>query len=191
MPTLRETEFAGEIVWLGSVPNSEQITSIEKQSLELGFEGVPGERHEGSVAPSCVRVRNLHPEGTKIRNVRQLSILSAEELDLIALDMGLERVNPAHLGATIVVRGIPDFTHVPPSSRLQTSNGCTLVVDMENRPCIFPGREIDKDEPGHGPKFKPAATGRRGITAWVQRPGRLVVGDNLRLFVPDQRSWAP
>lgn len=191
MPTLRETEYLGEIVWLGRVPAGDSIRAQQADRLELSFDGVAGERHEGTNAPSCVRVRNLHPEGTEIRNVRQLSILSQEELARIAADMGLETVDPEYLGASMVLRGIPDFTHVPPSSRLQGADGCTLVVDMENRPCVFPGREIQSDFPGHGPKFKPAATDRRGITAWVQRPGRVQVGDVLKLFVPDQRNWAP
>ena len=61
---------------------------------------------------------------------------------------------------------------------------------MENRPCNFPAREIEKDEPGHGKAFKAAAKGRRGVTAWVEREGRLSIGDTLRLHVPDQRPWA-
>ncbi|UWQ92318.1 sulfurase [Aliisedimentitalea scapharcae] len=191
MPTLIETEYTGEIVWLGHVAQGESLRSVPRDSLTLGFDGVAREQHEGLTAPSCVRVRNLHPEGTKIANVRQLSILSQEELDVIAAEMEMETLDPSYLGATMVVRGIPDFTHIPPSSRLQGPDGCTLVADMENRPCIFPGREVEADSPGHGPKFKPAATGRRGITAWVQRPGALKRGDKIRLFVPDQRAWAP
>ena len=164
---------------------------LQRDMLDLGFDGAAGERHTGANAPSCVRVRNLHPEGTEIRNVRQLSILSQEELDATAKEMGLDALDPAWLGASMVVRGIPDFTHIPPSSRLQGPDGCTLVADMENRPCVFPGKEIDADKAGFGKAFKPAAKGRRGITAWVQRPGALRIGDPLTLFIPDQRAWAP
>lgn len=191
MPVLLETEFTGEVVWMGETAAGGGISASEVEALSLGFHGLSGERHQGENRASCVRMRNLHPEGTKIRNVRQLSILSAEELALIAADMGLEGIDPAALGANLVVRGIPDFTYVPPSARLQGPDGVTLTVDMENRPCIFPGREIDKSHAGFGPKFKPAAKGRRGITAWVERPGQLKIGDNLRLFVPDQRAWTP
>ena len=191
MPVLLETEFKGEVVWAGETASDSGISASVVEALTFGFHGISGERHQGENRASCVRVRNLYPEGTKIRNVRQLTVLSEEELALIAADMGLDQVDPSALGANLVLRGIPDFTFVPPSSRLQGPDGVTLTVDMENRPCIFPGREIEKDHAGFGPKFKPAAKGRRGITAWVERPGHLKLGVSLRLFVPDQRAWAP
>jgi hypothetical protein len=69
--------------------------------------------------------------------------------------------------------------------------GLTLVVDMENLPCVLPGREVEAEEPGRGAAFKPAAAGLRGVTAWVERLGTLALGDRLRLFIPAQRAWAP
>jgi hypothetical protein len=91
----------------------------------------------------------------------------------------------------MVIEGIPDFSHVPPSSRLQGPDGATLVVDMQNRPCHLPARSIESVSPGMGKLFKPAAEGKRGVTVWVQREGRIAVGDRLRLHIPDQRGWAP
>ncbi|WP_170426713.1 MOSC domain-containing protein [Ruegeria arenilitoris] len=191
MPVLRETEFTGEVVWLGHVPVGGSIRAQAVDVLDLGFAGGKGERHEGENRASCVRVKNLYPEGTEIRNVRQLSVLSAEEMDATAKEMGMDRLEPAFLGVSILLRGIPDFTHIPPSSRLQAPDGATITVDMENRPCVLPGREIEADQPGYGAAFKPAAQGRRGVTAWVERPGQLRLGDRMTLFVPDQRAWAP
>lgn len=191
MPFLRETEYVGEVVWLGYVPAGQSLRAKAVQELDLAFGGVEGERHEGLNRASCVRVKNLYPTGTEIRNVRQLSVLSEEELDRIAQEIGLDTLDPSYLGASIVLKGIPDFSHVPPSSRLQAHGGLTITVDMENAPCVLPGREIEADQPGHGTAFKPAAVGRRGITGWVERPGRVQVGDQLKLFVPDQPAWAP
>ena len=191
MPTLVESDFQGEITWLGHVPAGGSLRAHSVDFLELGYAGVSGGRHQGINRASCVRVENLYPRETEIRNVRQLSILSVEELHATAREMGLERLDPQLLGVSILLRGIPDFTHVPPSARLQGRLGVTLVVDMENRPCVLPGREIEAEEPGHGAGFKPAAKNRRGVTAWVEHPGRLALGDKLRLFVPDQRAWQP
>lgn len=192
MPTLIQTDHSAEVVWLGHVPGAvDSIRATPHDALDLGFDGAAGERHEGRERASCVRVTNLYPKGTRIRNVRQLTVLSGEELDAIAAEMGLGAVDPALLGASVVVRGIPDFTHVPPSARLQGASGVTLTIDMENRPCVYPAKEIEAEDPGHGKGFLAAAKGRRGVTAWVEREGTLAVGDQITLFIPDQRGWTP
>ena len=156
----------------------------------MTYAGIAGEEHAGLTRPSCSRVVAQHPKGTEIRNVRQFSVLSVEELDAIANKMGVERIDPAWVGASLVVEGIPDFSHVPPSSRLQGPDGVTLVVDMENRPCHLPARVIDIHAPGFGGRFKTAAAGRRGVTAWVEREGMLRLGEMLRLHIPDQPVWS-
>ncbi|SLN72116.1 MOSC domain-containing protein [Ruegeria meonggei] len=191
MPVLRKTEFVAEVAWLGHVPAGKSIRALPVEKLELGFSGEKDARHEGVNRASCVRVKNLYTQGTEIRNVRQLSVLSVEEIQATAQEMGLTQLDPTFLGVSILLRGIPDFTHVPPSSRLQVADGLTITVDMENRPCVLPGREIESDQPGYGAAFKPAAQGRRGVTAWVERPGELRLGDKMALFVPDQRAWRP
>lgn len=192
MPALRQSDFTARVVWLGRVPDREASLRAEAlEAVDLGYAGVPGEAHGGITRPACGRVAALYPRGTEIRNVRQMTILSDEELRAIAAEMGVARFDPAWAGASMVVAGIPDFSHVPPSSRLQGPDGATLTVDMLNRPCNLPSPVIEDDAPGAGHAFKRAADGRRGVTAWVERPGRLAVGDELRLFVPDQRAWAP
>jgi len=191
MPALAPTEFYATVTWLGTVPaEKDSIRAIQLDSLDLTFAGIPGERHAGLTRPSCSRVLTQYPErGTEIANARQVTILSADEMALIAADCGLDALDPMYLGASIVIEGIEDFSHVPPSSRLQAENGPTLVVDMQNLPCHLPARELEADLPGHGKPFKQAASWRRGVTAWIERPGRLKIGDKLRLHVPDQRSW--
>ncbi|WP_299963354.1 MOSC domain-containing protein [uncultured Roseobacter sp.] len=191
MPALLPTRFTGRVTWLGLVRDSGKTLRAEPlEAAELTFTGIEGECHSGLTRPACVRTKAQYALGTEIRNVRQLSVLSAEELAQIAEDMGLEVIDPAWLGASLVVEGIPDFTRVPPSSRLQAPSGASLTVDMENRPCIYPGREIEKDRAGFGPRFKPAARNRRGVTAWVEREGSIAVGDTLTLHIPDQPVWA-
>ncbi|MFW8596189.1 MOSC domain-containing protein [Cribrihabitans neustonicus] len=191
MPVLRQTDYIARITWLGQAPAGEGLRSRPADQLEIGFDGLAGARHQGGTAPSCSRVKNLHPRGTEIRNSRQLSLLSAEELAQIAARMELGALDPALVGANIVLGGIPDFSRVPPGARLQAPDGATLTVNLENRPCVLPAREIEAEHPGFGARFKPAAEHRRGITAWVERPGCLRLGQSLGLFVPDQPAWAP
>jgi MOSC domain-containing protein YiiM len=192
MPSLVPTDHKAEIVWIGSVRGADTIRSEPRATLTLTFDGAVEEgRHAGRNRASCSRVTSQHPKGTEIANVRQLCIVSGEEMVTIAADLGLDALDPEWLGASLVLRGISDFTHVPPSSRLQGPDGATLVIDMENRPCTLVSREIETDRPGHGKGFKTAAYDKRGVTAWVERPGSLKVGDVLTLHVPDQRGWQP
>jgi hypothetical protein len=190
MPTLKKTDFVATITWLGVVPKlAKGIRAEPRDEVFASYAGFEEDVHAGLTRPSCVRVKNLYPQGTEIANVRQLSILSVEEMAQTAAEMGLETLEPEHLGTSMVIEGIPDFTHIPPSARLQVASGATITIDMENRPCVLPGREIEQDSPGHGPQFKAAAKGRRGVTGWIEREGALKVGDRLQLFIPDQRAW--
>ena len=193
MPALMPTEYTARITWLGRiVADGSTMRSEPLNEVMAVYGGFAGEAHFGVTRPSCVRVRSQHKQGTTINNVRQLSVMSAEEIAHIAENMGLEGIDPTLLGASLILEGIADFTHVPPSSRLQSdTTGATLMVDMVNRPCVLPGREIEMEHEGVGAKFKPAAVGKRGVTASVEREGLLKIGDVMRLHIPDQRSWLP
>lgn len=193
MPALIPTDHTATITWLGRVPHrdAQEIEGLALTEMPLGFAGAEGEVHAGLTRPSCSRVKHMFPRGTEIRNVRQLSILSEEEIAAIAEGLGLERIAPEWLGASIVLRGLPDFSHLPPSSRLQAGDGTTLTVDMQNLPCKLPALTMVKATGGQGRDFKAVAEGRRGVTAWVERPGTLHLGQELRLFVPAQRPWSP
>lgn len=190
MPALVPTQITGTITWLGRVEGGASIRSGAVETLTLDWAGPVGDKHAGLTRPACVRVRAQHKKGTEIANVRQLSVLCAEEIAAIAAACGLDTLDPALLGATVVISGLPDFSHLPPSARLQTDDGATLVVDMQNHPCHLPAREIEARHPGNGKAFKTAAAGRRGVTAWVERPGTLRLGAAVSLHVPGQRAWA-
>ncbi len=193
MPALKPTDVWGEVVWLGvqRVPVEKLVIRAEPlDEMPLSYAGFAGEVHGGVTRPACSRVLAQHPTGTEIRNVRQLSLVSAEEVAEVAAALGMERIDYAWLGASAVISGIADFSHLPPSSRLQGPDGMTLVIDMQNRPCQEPAVTMAKATGGQGKMFKPAAEGKRGVTAWVEREGVLRVGDRLRLHVPDQRAWA-
>ena len=192
MPALIKASFSGTIAWLGRVPDRDaSLRSEPLTEVMARFSGIEGEDHGGLTRESCSRVITQYARGTEIRNVRQLSIVSAEELAAIAAEIGVAQINPSWLGASMVISGIPDFTRIPPSARLQSTSGATLVVDMENRPCHLPGPVINEDAPGAGARFKGAAKDRRGVTAWVEREGILRVGDTVSVHIPEQRGWQP
>ncbi len=192
MPALIATAHSATVTWLGYVPHRD-AAAIETRPLDqmpLSWGGYQDDCHSGVTRPSCSRVTTQHARNTEIRNVRQLSIVSAAELAMIAADLDLEHIDPRWMGASLVLDGIADFTHVPPGSRLQAPDGTTLTVDMQNMPCQFPARTIDLAHPGQGKGFKAAAEGRRGVTAWVERPGTLRLGDRITLHIPAQRPWS-
>lgn len=193
MTALVPTDFTARIVWLGAqmVPVADLvITSTPVTEMPLTFAGFAAETHAGLTRPSCSRVLKQHPRGTEIRNTRQLCVVSAEEMAEVAATLKMAHFDYAWVGASLVLEGIPDLTHLPPSSRLQGPDGVTLVVDMLNEPCQEPAVTMAKATGGQGKAFKAAAAGKRGVTAWVERPGTLRLGDEMRLHVPSQRGWA-
>jgi hypothetical protein len=190
MTILKPTDYVATITWLGGVTSTAGPLWAEPAAQIMArFAGIEGEVHAGITAPSCSRMTAQYPERTEIRNTRQFSVLSAEELAEIAERMGIAALSPSLVGASMVLSGIPDFSHVPPGSRLQGASGATLVVNLNNRPCTIPAKAIEAAHPGFGAKFKPAAANRRGIVAWVEREGTFALGDTIRLHIPDQRPW--
>ncbi|MCB6178404.1 MOSC domain-containing protein [Rhodobacter sp. Har01] len=193
MPALLRTALTGTVTWLGVQRRPVEALEIFGEpvaEMPLTFAGFADETHAGLTRPSCSRVLGQHPRGTTIRNSRQLCLVCAQEMAQVAATLGMERIDPAWLGASVVISGLPDFSHLPPSSRLQGPDGVTLVVDMENRPCQEPAITMARATGGQGKAFKTAAQGKRGVTAWVEREGTLRIGDSLTLHIPDQRPWA-
>jgi MOSC domain-containing protein YiiM len=175
-------------ILVNSTPDKDLSTS-RIDSVAVSYAGMEGESHSGLVRASCVRVRHQYPQGTEIRNTRQVSIVSVEELTLIAANMGVDGLQPEWLGANLLVSGIPNFSQIPPSTRMIFDGGASLVVDLENSPCKYPGEIIERHHPGFGDRFAKAAVGKRGVTAWVEREGRISNGDSIRLYIPPQRIY--
>ena len=188
MTLLTPTDFVATVIWLGTVADSgTDIAASATEHVEAGWDGFAGDCHSGLTRPACVRVKRQHPRGTEIRNTRQISIVSAEELAEVAEALGLPTLDPAWLGASLSVEGVPDFTLIPPATRLIFENGTTLTVDTENAPCRLPAEVIERHHPGHGRRFPALARNKRGVTAWVERPGVIAKGDRARLHVPPRR----
>ncbi len=190
MPALVPTKYVGRVMWLGlNEDRAVGLSNLAVEALDLRFEGPAGESRNGLTRASCSRVVGQYPKGSEIRNTRQLCLMSSEELAEIAAKMAVAGLPPALLGVSVLVEGIPDFTYIPPNSRLVSTAGAAICIDMENRPCHLPAKGIEDKMAGKGGRFKAAAKGRRGVTGWVEREGVLRLGDELRLHVPGQRAW--
>lgn len=189
MGMLTPTSLHATITFLGVNNDGKDLSTSAKNRIDVFYSGFDGDSHSGLTRQSCVRVVKQYPKGTEIRNERQISALSVEEIQAIEQTMELDTLNPEWVGANLVVSGIPEFSKIPPASRLIAENGTSLVVDMENAPCKFPGDIIEQHKPGKGAAFPKAAVGKRGIIMWVEREGQLAVGDRLRLHIPPVCTW--
>ncbi len=190
MPILRPTKITGRAEAIAINGDLKTDLSTERvESVPVTYAGFEGDDHGGLTRESCVRVRAQYKQGTEIRNVRQVSIVSTEDLAKIAETMEVSHLEPEWLGANLCLSGIPDFTMVPPSSRLIFAGGASLVVDMENEPCKYPGMMIEVHFPGFGDRFAKSAINLRGVTAWVEREGTINTGDDVTLHVPPQRIY--
>jgi MOSC domain len=190
MPLQTKLSFTGKVEQLlARESRDDGFDKQQRQNLSLKFSGPEGDCHTGLTRQSDSRTLLTYKRNTPIRNVRQLTMISVEEMDDVAKAMGLDSINASWLGANVVTSGIPVLTMLPPSTRLQFSSGATVVVDMENMPCRQVNDEISKTHPEQGPKFVKAATHKRGLTVWVEREGDIKIGDTISLFIPPQRIY--
>lgn len=187
MQNFRHMPFRGVVRSLLTCKDrSQSIVSESIDEVNATLTGFPDDTHSGLTRAACSRFPYLYPEGTEVRNSRQLTIVSTEELREIAELMSIDELQASWLGANIELEGIPSLTLLPPSTRLIFGNKATLVVDLENRPCIYPAEIIDQHYLGKGRKFVRKAIHRRGVTVWVEREGNIQCGDSVDVFFPDQ-----
>ena len=110
----------------------------ELPEVKVSFEGIEGDRHAGLTWPADVRTP-WFPKGTPIRNTRQLSLVSSEELAQVAEALGIPKVLAAWLGASLEVAGVPQLTLLPPGTRLFFPEDAVLAVEGENEALHRPG----------------------------------------------------
>ena len=168
-------------------PDPESIGSERRPEITLTLAGVEGDRHAGLTMRSGGRTPH-YPRGTEIRNSRQVSLVSVEELAEVAATMRLPVILPDWLGANVLLEGIPSLSLLPPSTRLFFEGGAVLAVEGENGPCTNAGAAIQaayRDVDGLTQLFPKAAIHKRGVVAWVECPGAIAEGDSVRAEIPD------
>jgi len=97
------------------------FVSKPASELELTYEGIPGDFHLGLTRKSGGR-EPWYKRGTEMRNERQVSILSVEELAEISQAMSVN-VEPGWIGANLVLQGIDHLSYLPPRTLLMFEGG--------------------------------------------------------------------
>ena len=188
--------FVKEIGIIGKVEacllSPDRGSGLEKAAsndLQIVFDGIVGDCHSGPTMLSDSRTLKQYPRGVPLKNRRQVSIVSVEEMAEIAEKLNIPALPPEWVGANLLVSGIPDITLLPPATRMMFSSGATLIIDLENQPCKYPAEIIERHHPGQGARFVATAKHKRGLVAWVECEGQIRTGDSIRLFLPPQRIW--
>ena len=168
----------------------DDFVSAPVERLNLTFDGIEGDFHAGATRRSGGR-EPWYPRGTEMRNERQVSIVASDELAMVALDMGIDRLRPEWIGANVDLAGIGSLSMLPPRTLLFFAGGVTLRVDGQNAPCRLSGGSIADHFPDHDHtalalSFKDAAKRRRGLVAWVEKPGTITAGEGVKVQVPEQ-----
>lgn len=182
----RIPQLSGRAVRVLVCTERKSFVTRELPEAKVSFEGLDGDRHAGLTRPADVRTP-WFPRGTPVRNTRQLSLVSSEELAEVAEALAVPKVLAAWLGANLELAGVPRLTHLPPGTRLFFPGDAVLAVEGENEPCTGPGRVIEAHHPDLeklASRFVKAAWQRRGLVAWVERPGVLRAGDEVRVMLP-------
>lgn len=188
---LTKLSFEGKVDQL--LANPDRGSGLEKGAVSKAhfhFSGMEGDCHGGLTRASDSRMLKQYKRGTEVRNSRQVSILSREELAEVAARMAIPAVKPEWVGANMLVSGIPDLTLLPPGSRLQFPSGAMLVVDAENHPCRYPAEIIARHHPDPAVGFVKAAMHKRGVVGWVEAEGPIRSGDRITVWIPPQRLYA-
>jgi len=178
------TETTGLVqkVLIASDPNS--IASVLHKSVKVTFEGFAGDKHSGWTKPSDGRTK-FYPRGTIIRNNRQVSIVSAEELAGVAKELDISELLPEWMGANLLITGIPNLTGLNPNSRLIFSSGLSLLITEENFPCMLLTKEICShfpNRPDLEANIIKAAFHKRGLVSVVELPGEISEGDKVKVL---------
>lgn len=181
-------KIAARVEGLFRTASPGSFETMPVDSLVLGFDGIADDRHGGLTRRSGGR-EPWYPRGTEIRNERQVSLVSPDELESIAVSMNVPVIKPEWIGANLLFGGIRDFTMLPPRTTLFLEGGVTIRIDGLNVPCRLSGRAIAAQYPereGLDLAFVKTARYRRGLVGWVEKPGIVRAGETVKVNVPEQ-----
>jgi len=174
----------GRVEGLYIKPKGEEAQAVEKVNVSWG--GFEGDKHFGQTRLSSSR-QKPYPKGIEVRNTRQISLVSVDEMTQIAAGLGVPKLEAEWLSANVLLSGVEELTKLPSGSRIHFETGVGLVVEGENPPCTTAGGIVQEnypDQDGLTSKFPKQAIGRRGIVAWVERPGTISPGEKFEVHHP-------
>jgi hypothetical protein len=192
MTTKAAFRMQGHVEGLFKTPVARHLETQAVGQLDLTFSGIEGDRHGGYTRKSGGR-EPWYPRGTEIRNERQLSLLSPQDMTQIASGLGVAEVLPEWIGGNLLIAGIADFTLLPPRTCLFFAGGVTIRIDGLNVPCRLSGRSIAShcpDRQNLDLDFVKVARNLRGLVGWVEKPGTIAIGEGVEVRVPEQRLYA-
>jgi hypothetical protein len=164
-------------------------------TLDVDLEGIAGDRHGGLWRGAGPREPWLK-RGFAIRNDRQLTVLSTEEMHDLALRLDVPQVPPELVGANLLISGLSRLSHLTAGARLaiggawggkgQFDGQVLLRVEGYNHPCRGPGKKLAQyfDRPDLEFEFRKQATSLRGLILCVDASGRIAPGDAVVVVPP-------
>lgn len=183
-------KLVGELTQL-FLADGNDFVSRPVDSIELDFEGIIGDYHYGATRKSGGR-EPWYKRGTQMRNERHVSILSEEELTEIADALDISGLDAGRIGANFVTKGIPHLSRIPPRTQFFFPSGAVVRIDGYNAPCKISGKSLQDVHDGRDDiefGFVQAAKETRGLVGWVERPGKINVGDEIKVRIWPQELY--
>ena len=119
---------------------AEPISSPRRSSrCTVTLEGFAGDRHAGLTRAGPMRACRSTRAAAEIRNTRQVSLVSEEELAELAAALGVPRSTRPGSVRISSRAGIPHLSQLPPGTRLFFPRKATMVIAEQNQPCGLPG----------------------------------------------------
>lgn len=213
-------ENRAEVVSLNLVMGQENTPRWEHvfnvPYLDLGLDGVTLsrtdlDRHHGATR----QVRKYQAgawAGRIVRNERQVSIATLEDLkaiadflgitEMIENDQGVDVFMSQAMAVNVVISGAIDLKdYLGPGSKLlcgEPETGAIVDISEAHLPCSKPATDIsgklDLDLSIIKKRFKEVAADKRGFVGSVYSPGRLALGDAVAIQLPidhrvDRPKW--
>ena len=182
--------YTGVLAGIFIASDTSSLISKRVNAVRVAENGLEGDKHQGWFRKADARARR-YPKGTRIWNSRQISIVSEDELALIAKNLGIERIDPEWLGANICLREVPDVSLLPPRTKIFIPNEdggpeVGIYITASNKPCVGPGEIIQLNNPqihGLAVAFPKVAVNRRGVVAVVEHGGVVREGATVSVVI--------